>query len=292
MHVVFAKQSTRTTRIVGLGGPWSPRGPAGPTGPTGPGGPCAPVSPLGPFCTGCSRIALFSRVTAAQSDQQRQSNQTSCEHVDDPQPHTGPRSHRSGFHRCSGRLLLINFSLADAFFLAFATGKLQFQLWHDRHGTLRRFNLFVRPFAGAATSLDLHRRSSVGRGLEDRINCSRRRDSCVIANCDRASILAILLPLLFLDLPIEARLGWSSTSDHHGRFMPRRIATLAAIAFSATFLASAASAQHAGGSSGGGKYKEQKADVSAAPKADGKAYKAALKRVPNRPYDPWFGHVS
>lgn len=41
---------------------------------------------------------------------------------------------------------------------------------------------------------------------------------------------------------------------------------------------------------GGGGHKHQKSASSAqdhAPKADEKAYAAALKNVPNRPYDPW-----
>ena len=44
-------------------------------------------------------------------------------------------------------------------------------------------------------------------------------------------------------------------------------------------------------SGGGRKHHQQKADKSAtqAPKADEKAYNAALKSLPDKPYDPWRG---
>jgi hypothetical protein len=71
--------------------------------------------------------------------------------------------------------------------------------------------------------------------------------------------------------------------------MTRRVATFVAIAFIATLQASTAHAQQGGGPGGGRKHKEQKTDVSTAPKADEKAYNAALKSLPNKPYDPWFG---
>ena len=51
-------------------------------------------------------------------------------------------------------------------------------------------------------------------------------------------------------------------------------------------------AQAGGGGSGGGrKQHSQKADKSTAqtPKADDKAYNAALKSLPNKPFDPWRG---
>jgi hypothetical protein len=53
-------------------------------------------------------------------------------------------------------------------------------------------------------------------------------------------------------------------------------------------LATAANAQGAG-MGGGHKRGQQSSDKSAsqAPKADDKAYKDALKTVPNKPYDPW-----
>ena len=46
------------------------------------------------------------------------------------------------------------------------------------------------------------------------------------------------------------------------------------------------------GGMGGGRNHQQKADDKAAeqkPKADDKAYAAALKSVPNKKYDPWNG---
>lgn len=45
------------------------------------------------------------------------------------------------------------------------------------------------------------------------------------------------------------------------------------------------------GSGGGRKQHQQKADkpMSQAPKADEKAYNAALKSLPNKPFDPWSG---
>jgi hypothetical protein len=59
------------------------------------------------------------------------------------------------------------------------------------------------------------------------------------------------------------------------------------------FLSSVCDAQQATGGTGGGqKRHQQKTDKSAtqtAPKADDKAYNAALKSLPNKPYDPWFG---
>jgi hypothetical protein len=46
-----------------------------------------------------------------------------------------------------------------------------------------------------------------------------------------------------------------------------------------------------GGSSGGRKHHQQKTDKPTAttPKADEKAYNAALKSLPNKPFDPWRG---
>jgi hypothetical protein len=50
-------------------------------------------------------------------------------------------------------------------------------------------------------------------------------------------------------------------------------------------------AQAGGGGSGGGRKHQQKADKPTAqtPKADEKAYNAALKTLPNKPFDPWRG---
>jgi hypothetical protein len=59
----------------------------------------------------------------------------------------------------------------------------------------------------------------------------------------------------------------------------------------ATLLAQSCYAQAPGGGSGGGRKHQQKADkpASQAPKADDKAYNAALKSLPNKPFDPWRG---
>lgn len=73
--------------------------------------------------------------------------------------------------------------------------------------------------------------------------------------------------------------------------MARAIRTLVLAILSVAFLVSVASAQQATGG-GGGQKRHQKTDKSAtqtAPKADDKAYNAALKSLPNKPYDPWFG---
>jgi hypothetical protein len=58
-------------------------------------------------------------------------------------------------------------------------------------------------------------------------------------------------------------------------------------------LVESAHAQAMGGGSGGGgrKQHQQKADKMDAqkPKVDDKAYNAALKSLPDKPYDPWRG---
>jgi hypothetical protein len=74
--------------------------------------------------------------------------------------------------------------------------------------------------------------------------------------------------------------------------MTRAIETFVVAAFAIASLMSAANAQQAGSGPGGGrKHHEQKTDpaTSTAPKADEKAYGAALKSLPNKPYDPWSG---
>jgi hypothetical protein len=50
-------------------------------------------------------------------------------------------------------------------------------------------------------------------------------------------------------------------------------------------------AQAGGGGSGGGRKHQQKADKPTAqtPKADDKSYNAALKSIPNKPFDSWHG---
>jgi hypothetical protein len=74
-----------------------------------------------------------------------------------------------------------------------------------------------------------------------------------------------------------------------------KAASFVIAAFALALLASAANAQMAdsgGGGLGGGKGRQQKAektDTQHAPKADEKAYAAALKTVPDKPFDPWHG---
>jgi hypothetical protein len=61
-------------------------------------------------------------------------------------------------------------------------------------------------------------------------------------------------------------------------------------AFAVALLVESAHAQTPGGFGGGRKH-EQKSDKPAEqkPKVDDKAYKNALKSLPNKPYDPWHG---
>lgn len=64
-------------------------------------------------------------------------------------------------------------------------------------------------------------------------------------------------------------------------------------ASSFALMSNSADAQSMGGNPGGGgrKHQEQKSDKTAAqkPKADDKAYNAALKSLPNKPFDSWYG---
>jgi hypothetical protein len=74
--------------------------------------------------------------------------------------------------------------------------------------------------------------------------------------------------------------------------MTHAIKALVAVTCGFGLLVSAALAQQAGTGPGGGrKQHEQKNNTAAstAPKADDKAYNAALKSLPNKPYDPWSG---
>ena len=74
--------------------------------------------------------------------------------------------------------------------------------------------------------------------------------------------------------------------------MRRAIKIFVVAVFSVAFIVPAAKAQQAGiGPGGGRRHHERKADAAASttPKADEKAYNAALKSLPNKPYDPWFG---
>lgn len=62
-------------------------------------------------------------------------------------------------------------------------------------------------------------------------------------------------------------------------------------ALAVALLTASAQAQSTGGTSGGHKQHQQKADKTDVqkPKADDKAYKAALKSLPAKPFDPWHG---
>jgi opacity protein-like surface antigen len=68
------------------------------------------------------------------------------------------------------------------------------------------------------------------------------------------------------------------------------------IASAAMLVMTSAQAQDAGGMGAGGfggrHHGQQQKNAKAAtptPKADEKAYNAALKRIPDKPYDPWHG---
>ena len=68
------------------------------------------------------------------------------------------------------------------------------------------------------------------------------------------------------------------------------IARFLLAAFAAALLVGSAQAQSPGGGGfGGGRKHEQKSDKPAEqkPKVDEKAYKNALKSLPDKPYDPW-----
>ena len=71
------------------------------------------------------------------------------------------------------------------------------------------------------------------------------------------------------------------------------IARLIVAVLALVLLVESAHAQAMGGGSGGGgrKQHQQKADKTDAqkPKVDHKAYNAALKSLPDKPYDPWRG---
>ncbi len=66
------------------------------------------------------------------------------------------------------------------------------------------------------------------------------------------------------------------------------IARFLLVAFAAALLVGSAYAQSPGGLGGGRKH-EQKSDKPAEqkPKVDEQAYKNALKKLPDKPYDPW-----
>lgn len=75
--------------------------------------------------------------------------------------------------------------------------------------------------------------------------------------------------------------------------MKSAIARLIVTMFAAVLLAESCHAQATGGagSGGGRKQHQQKVDkpTAQAPKADEKAYNAALKSLPDKPFDPWRG---
>jgi hypothetical protein len=74
--------------------------------------------------------------------------------------------------------------------------------------------------------------------------------------------------------------------------MMRSIMAWAVTACLLASLVSVAQAQQSNAGSGAGngqKHHQQKPATAVAPKADEKAYNAALKSLPNKPYDPWAG---
>jgi hypothetical protein len=66
--------------------------------------------------------------------------------------------------------------------------------------------------------------------------------------------------------------------------------TVAILAFALTTGGCYAQAMGGSGSGGGRKQHQQKAEKPAAqtPKVDEKAYNAAIKRLPDKPFDPWL----
>ena len=77
-----------------------------------------------------------------------------------------------------------------------------------------------------------------------------------------------------------------------GENMASAIKTLVMATLCVAFLVSASEAQQTVSGGGGQKHHQQKTERSATqttPKVDEKAYNAALKTIPNKPYDPWFG---
>ena len=78
-----------------------------------------------------------------------------------------------------------------------------------------------------------------------------------------------------------------------GEPMRFAIARFVVAVLALVLLVESAHAQAMGGGSGGGgrKQHQQKADKTDAqrPKVDDKAYNAALKSLPDKPYDPWRG---
>jgi hypothetical protein len=64
------------------------------------------------------------------------------------------------------------------------------------------------------------------------------------------------------------------------------IARVALLVLAATLMAASA---HAQGTGGGRKHAQQKTDTTQKPKADDKAYNAAIKGLPDKQYDPWHG---
>jgi hypothetical protein len=77
-----------------------------------------------------------------------------------------------------------------------------------------------------------------------------------------------------------------------GKCMKSAIAKLIITIMAAALLTESCCAQATGGGSGSGrKQHQQKADKPAAqkPKVDEKAYNAALKSLPDKPFDPWRG---
>jgi hypothetical protein len=90
----------------------------------------------------------------------------------------------------------------------------------------------------------------------------------------------------------RGRLLTNPTTTNEDRILMRAAMAWVVTAFALALLASVAQAQqtNAGSPLGGGKrHHQQKSDTSSAPKADDKAYNAALKSLPNKPYDPWAG---
>jgi hypothetical protein len=85
----------------------------------------------------------------------------------------------------------------------------------------------------------------------------------------------------------------STALGFEGRLMRSAVGKLIIVMLATVLIAQTCNAQVSGssGSGGGRKGHQQKADkpTASAPKANDKAYNAALKSLPDKPFDPWRG---
>jgi hypothetical protein len=133
-----------------------------------------------------------------------------------------------------------------------------------------------------------------------RNHVGRVQRNAAVDHLSRSIFVALLEYFHFRPVSWLARIHLAAENqtliDLNRKARNRMANTIRALVFailSLAFLASVSHAQQATSGTGGGqKRHQQKTDKSAAqtaPKADEKAYNAALKSLPNKPYDPWFG---